>query len=72
MNRNQLRVLDEETILHVTKQVEIDLVEYSEGTAEALVDHYLRGDIEGLFETITTWIELAEDEVLNKQNQEST
>ena len=34
------------------------------------MDHYLRGDAEGLFAIVSEWIEVAEDEVKRQLNME--
>jgi hypothetical protein len=67
-NRNQRRVLSEEQIKDITEQVATDLVKYKIESAESLVSHYLMGDADGLLELISNWVELAEDEVLNRIN----
>lgn len=67
-NRNQHRLLNNQQIKDITAQVAYDLVRYANESADTLVDHYLRGDAEGLLEMITNWIEGAEDEVLNELN----
>ena len=67
-NRNQHRLLNTQQIKDITAQVAYDLVRYANESADTLVDHYLRGDAEGLLEMITNWIEGAEDEVLNELN----
>ena len=68
MSKNNERVLSDQQIKDITAQVANDLVKYANESADTLVDHYLRGDAEGLFEMITNWIEGAEDEVLNELN----
>ncbi len=60
--------IQDQQIKDITSQVAYDLVRYANESADTLVDHYLRGDAEGLFEMITNWIEGAEDEVLNELN----
>lgn len=67
-NRNQHRLLNEHQIQDITAQVAYDLIKYSQESADTLVDHYLRGDAEGLFEIISQWIEVAEDEVIKELN----
>ena len=64
INRNHTRVLSDQQIKDITAQVAYDLVRYANESADTLVDHYLRGDAEGLLEMISNWIELAEDAVL--------
>jgi len=70
MNRNQYRLLNDQQIKDITAQVAKDLVTYNTESADTLVDHYLRGDAEGLLEVISNWIEHAEDEVINQINTE--
>ena len=67
-NRNQHRLLDKNQIADISTQVAYDLVKYSYESADILVDHYLRGDAEGLFEIVSQWIESAEDSVLEELN----
>lgn len=67
-NRNQHRLLSEEQIVNITAQVAYDLVRYANESADTLVDHYLRGDAEGLLEVVSNWIEAAEDDVLTELN----
>lgn len=67
-NRNQHRLLNEQQIKDITSQVEYDLKKYANDSANTFVDHYLRGDVEGLFEIISSWIEIAEDEVRRQIN----
>jgi hypothetical protein len=67
-NRNQHRLLNEHQIKDITAQVAYDLIKYSQESADALVDHYLRGDAKGLFEIISAWIETAEDDVITELN----
>jgi hypothetical protein len=68
INRNHTRVLSDQQIKDITSQVATDLVKYKMESAESLVDHYLRGDAEGLLEIVSNWIELAEDTVLEELN----
>jgi hypothetical protein len=70
MNRNQHRLLNDIQIADITSQVAYDLVQYKNETAEALMDHYLRGDAEGLLAIVSEWIETAEDEVIRQLNTE--
>ena len=67
-NRNQHRLLNKHQIKDITAQVAYDLIKYANESADTLVDHYLRGDAEGLFEIISTWIETAEDDVITELN----
>jgi len=68
MNRNHTRVLSEQQIKDIAEQVAYDLKQYPFESADTLIDHYLRGDAEGLLEVITQWVELAEDEVRRQLN----
>lgn len=70
MNRNQYRLLNDIQIADIISQVAYDLVNYKTETAEAFIDHYLRGDAEGLFKLISEWVEAAEDEVKRQLNTE--
>ena len=72
MNRNYERVLSEQQIKDITEQVKLDLIKYAQETADTLVDHYLRGDAEGLMVLVDSWVEGAEDEVLDMINTELT
>jgi hypothetical protein len=67
-NRNQHRLLNEHQIKDITAQVAYDLIKYANESADTLIDHYLRGDAEGLFEIISQWIEVAEDDVITELN----
>ena len=67
-NRNNHRLLNNQQIQDISAQVALDLIRYANESADTLVDHYLRGDAEGLFEIITNWIEHAEDEVIDEIN----
>jgi hypothetical protein len=70
MNRNQYRILSDIQIKDITSQVAYDLTKYKIETAEVLIDHYLRGDAEGLFSAVSEWIEVAEDELKRQLNME--
>ena len=67
-NRNNHRLLNKDQIQNITAQVAYDLIKYANESADTLVDHYIRGDAEGLFTIISSWIEGAEDEVLDELN----
>jgi hypothetical protein len=67
-NRNQHRLLNDHQIKDITAQVTYDIIKYANESADTLVDHYLRGDANGLFEIISSWIETAEDEVRRQIN----
>ena len=70
MNRNQHRTLSDIQITDITSQVAYDLVKYKIEAAEILMDHYLRGDAEELFNVVSEWIEVAEDELRRQLNTE--
>jgi len=67
-NRNQHRLLNDDQIKNITAQVAYDLIKYADDSANTLMDHYLRNDAEGLFEIISSWLEQAEDNVLEELN----
>ena len=70
MNRNNERVLNERQIKDIAVQVANDLRKYPLESADTLIDHYLRGDAEGLIDVVTNWIEGAEDEVIKQLNSD--
>ncbi len=70
MNRNHKRVLSEDQIESISKQVALDLMEYAQETADTLVDHYLRDDAEGLMVLVSSWIESAEDTIIDQLNHD--
>ena len=72
MNRNHTRVLSEQQIKDITEQVAYDLKKYPSESAEVLVNLYLQNDIQGMFEAINDWIELAEDEIRRQLNTDLT
>jgi pantothenate kinase-related protein Tda10 len=67
-NRNQHRLLNEQQIKNITSQVEYDLKKYTNDSANIFVDHYLRGDVEGLFNVVSSWVEQAEDRIITELN----
>jgi len=67
-NRNYKRLLSNQQIEDITVQVGEDLKKFPLESAEHLMNFYLNGDAEGLFQTISDWIEYAEDAVLANQN----
>jgi pantothenate kinase-related protein Tda10 len=67
-NRNQHRLLNEQQIKDITSQITYNLIEYANESADTLIDHYLRGDAEGLFTIISSWVEQAEDNVITELN----
>ena len=70
MNRNQHRVLNDIQVTDITVQVAYDLAKYKIEAAEILMDHYLRGDVEELFNVVSEWIEVAEDELKRQLNMD--
>jgi hypothetical protein len=72
MNKNQHRLLNDIQIVDITSQVAYDLTKYKTEIAEVLMDHYLRGDAEGLFSIVSEWIEVAEDEIKRQLNMKLT
>ena len=71
MNRNQSRLLTEEQIETLKKQVAQDLLEYADDSASILVDIYLTGDAEELMANVSNWIESAEDTIFAEINTET-
>ncbi len=67
-NRNYKRLLSSEQIANITDEVSKDLKNFSFESAEHLMNFYLNGDAEGLFQMVSDWIEYAEDAVLANQN----
>ena len=67
-NRNQHRLLNEQQIKDIAAQVAHDLIKYADESADTLIDHYLRGDVEGLFKIISSWVEQAEDDIITELN----
>ncbi len=68
MNRNYTRLLNPQQIKDITTQVAEDLKNFPLESAEHLMNFYLNGDAEGLFQMVSDWIEYAEDAVLANQN----
>jgi hypothetical protein len=68
MNRNNTRVLSEDQIRNLTLQVAEDLRKYPSESAEALINLYLNGDAQGMFDTVSDWIEYAEDEIKRQED----
>lgn len=68
MNRNNTRVLSEDQIRNLTLQVAEDLRKYPSESAEALINLYLNGDAQGMFDTVSDWIEYAEDEMKRQED----
>lgn len=67
-NRNQHRLLNEQQIKDITSQVEYGLKKHANDSANTFIDHYLRGDAEGLFSIVSSWVEQAEDNVITELN----
>ena len=68
-NRNYKRLLSSEQIADITDEVSKDLKNFSFESAEHLMNFYLNGDAEGMFQMISDWIEYAEDHVLANENE---
>jgi hypothetical protein len=68
-NRNYERVLSYYQIKHIIIQVGEDLRKFSRESAEHLMNFYLNGDAEGMFQMVGDWIEHAEDYVLANKNE---
>jgi len=70
MSRNQYRLLNDQQIADIKKQIASDLKQYSDESAEVLMNFYLTEDADGLFDTVKDWIETAEDEVIRQINSD--
>ena len=70
MSRNQYRLLNNQQIADIKKQIASDLKQYSDDSAEALMNFYLTEDADGLFDTVKDWVEIAEDEVIRQLNSD--
>jgi hypothetical protein len=70
MSRNQYRLLNDQQIADIKKQIASDLKQYSDDSAEVLMNFYLTEDANGLFDTVKDWIETAEDEVIRQLNSD--
>ena len=70
MSRNQYRLLNDQQITDIKKQIASDLKQYSDESAEVLMNFYLTEDANGLFDTVKDWIETAEDEVIRQINSD--
>jgi hypothetical protein len=70
MSRNQYRLLNDQQITDIKKQIASDLKQYSDESAEVLMNFYLTEDADGLFDTVKDWIETAEDEVIRQINSD--
>ena len=68
MSRNQYRLLNDQQIADIKKQIASDLKQYSDESAEVLMNFYLTEDAGGLFDVVKDWIETAEDEVIRQLN----
>lgn len=69
-NKNYTRVLSEQQIKDITEQMAADLIKYPKESAEYLMNFYLNGDEEGLFNLISDWVEAAEHDVIQRYNTE--
>jgi hypothetical protein len=72
MNRNQHRLLNDDQIKDIITQMADDFKRYPVESAETLMNFYLNNDVESMFETVSNWIETAEDEVRRQLNMELT
>jgi len=72
MNRNYTRLLNPQQIKDITIQVGEDLKNFPLESAEHLMNFYLNGDAEGMFQMISDWIEYAEDHVLANENENTS
>jgi hypothetical protein len=70
MSRNQYRLLNDQQIADIKKQIASDLKQYSDESAEVLMNFYLTEDADGLFDTVKDWVETAEDEVIRQLNSD--
>jgi hypothetical protein len=70
MSRNQYRLLNDQQIADIKKQIASDLKQYSDESAEILMNFYLTEDANGLFDTVKDWVETAEDEVIRQINSD--
>jgi hypothetical protein len=70
MSRNQYRLLNDQQITDIKKQIASDLKQYSDESAEVLMNFYLTEDADSLFDTVKDWIETAEDEVIRQLNSD--
>jgi hypothetical protein len=70
MSRNQYRLLNDQQIADIKKQIASDLKQYSDESAEVLMNFYLTEDTDGLFNTVKDWVETAEDEVIRQLNSD--
>ena len=71
-NRNYKRLLSDQQIKDITIQVGEDLKNFPLESAEYLMNFYLNGDAEGMFQMISDWIEYAEDYVLVNENENTS
>jgi hypothetical protein len=70
VSRNQVRLLGDEQIEAIKKQMAADFETYSYETAEILMNYYLEGNKSELMDAVITWVEGAEDDVINQINTE--
>jgi hypothetical protein len=69
-NRNQHRLLNDEQIKDIITQMADDFKKYPVESAEHLINFYLNGDVVGMFEIVSDWIETAEDEIKRQINND--
>ena len=70
MSRNQHRLLNDQQIADIKKQIASDLKQYSDDSAEVLMNFYLTEDANGLFDIVKDWVATAEDEVIRQLNSD--
>jgi hypothetical protein len=71
MSRNQYRILSDQEIVYIKRQIASDLKQYSNESADIFIDFYLNNDADGLFSIIKDWIETAEDDVIKQINMDA-
>ena len=69
-NRNNNRVLSEQQISDIKEQLIYDIRLWVDDTADELINYYLTGNHEDFYQTITNWVEAAEDMVIDRINAE--
>lgn len=70
MNRNNNRVLNEQQIADIKEQLIFDVRLWTDDTVNAMLNYYLTGNHEDFYQTITNWVEAAEDCVIDRINTE--
>ena len=71
-NRNNNRVLNEQQISDIKEQLIYDIRLWVDDTSDELINYYLTGNHEDFYQTITNWVEAAEDMVIDRINAELT